>query len=80
MMIQFLRPATLFCNEFCEVFKNTYFVEYLRTAASESVRYKVYILLSEACLAEEGEYKNYLRIIPECFNQLFVILKDNITK
>ena len=65
--------------EFCEVFKDTYFVEYLQTAASESVRYKVYFLLYEVHLAEEGQYKNYLRITPEFFNKLFGLVKDNNT-
>ena len=46
-------PAKVFSHEFCEVFKNTY----LRTDASESVRYEVYILLSESLLEEEKEYK-----------------------
>ena len=47
MTFQVLRPATLFKRtpakvfsfEFGEIFKNTYFIEYLQTAASESVRY-----------------------------------------
>ena len=39
--------------EFCKVLKNTY----LKTAASESVRHQVYILLSECHLEEEKEYK-----------------------
>ena len=48
-----MAPAKAFSHEFCEVFKNTY----LRTDASESVRYEVYILLSESLLEEEKEYK-----------------------
>ena len=39
--------------EFCKVLKNTY----LKTAAFESVRHQVYILLSECHLEEEKEYK-----------------------
>ena len=39
----------------------------------------MYILLSEVYLGE-GEYKNYLRIIPECFDELFVLVKNDITK
>ena len=73
-----MTPAKVFSCEFCDVFKNTYFVEYLRTAASESGRYKVYIFLSEVRLKEEGEYENYLRITRECFDKLFGLL--NITK
>ena len=88
MTFQALRPATLlkvtltkmFSCEFCDAFKNTYFVGYLRTIASESVRYYVYIFLSEVCLEEEEEYRNYLRITPECFDALFALVKDDITK
>ena len=40
----------------------------------------MYIFLSEACLEEEEEYENNLRIAPECFDGLFVPLKDRITK
>ena len=48
MKFQGLRPklyekmtlAKVLSCEFCEVFQNTYFVEYLRTAAPELVRYK----------------------------------------
>ena len=29
---------------------------------------------------EEEEYKIYLKITPECFNELFVLVKDDITK
>ena len=58
-------------------FKSTYFVERLQTPASELVRY---YSLSEVCLEEEEEYKNYLRMIPECFDDLFVLVKDDITK
>ena len=28
-------PTPVFSYEYCEIFKNTYFKEYLRTAASE---------------------------------------------
>ena len=48
-----MTPAEVFSYEFCEVFENTY----LRTDASESVSYEVYILLSESLLEEEKEYK-----------------------
>ena len=85
MKFQALRLTSLLKNdsskdEFCKAFKNTYFVEYLQTAASDSVRFKVYILLSKVHLEEEEEYKNYLRITPECFDKLFVLVKDDITK
>ena len=43
----------MFSHEFCQVLENTY----LRTAASESVRYEVHILLYECRLEEEKEYK-----------------------
>ena len=46
----------MFSSEFYEDFNNTYFIEYLRTAASELVRHKAHILLSEARLEEEEEY------------------------
>ena len=36
--------------------------------------------LSEVHLEEEEEYKNDLRITPECFDKLFGVVKDNITK
>ena len=49
-------------------------------AASELVKYLVYIFLSEVCLDEKEEYKNYLRITSECFGKLFVLVKDYITK
>ena len=62
------------------VFKDTYYVEYLQTAASESVRYWVYILLSEVHLEDGEEYGRYLRITTECFYKLFVLVKDNTTK
>ena len=39
----------------------------------------VYTLLSDVHLEEKEEYKNYFRITPECFNKLFVLVKD-ITK
>ena len=64
----------------CKDFKNIHFVEYLQMAASESVRYQMYIFLSEVCLQEEEEYNNYLRITPECFDELFVLVKGDITK
>ena len=37
----------MFSCEFCEVFKNTYFAEYLLTVASESVTYWMYTFFSE---------------------------------
>ena len=37
------------------------------------------IFLFEVCLEEEEEYKNYLRITPECFDELFVLAKDITT-
>ena len=40
----------------------------------------MYIFLSEVCLQEEEEYNNYLRITPECFDELFVLVKGDITK
>ena len=40
----------------------------------------MYILLSEVHLEEEEEYKHYLRMTPECFEELFVLMKDDITK
>ena len=55
MKFKALRSATLLkmtlAKMFWEVLKNTY----LRTVATESVKYKVYILLSECCLEEEKE-------------------------
>ena len=38
----------------------------------------MYILHAEVHLEEEEEYKNYLRITPECFDELFVLMKDKI--
>ena len=67
----------MFSSEFYEVFDTTYFVEYLQTAASELVSYQAHILLSEVRLEEEEYirvYKNYLRMTPEFFNKLFVLL------
>ena len=66
--IKKMTPAKAFSRE---VVKKIYFVEYLQTTASELVRYKVYIFLSEVCLMEEEEYENYLRITPECHYKLF---------
>ena len=40
----------------------------------------MYILLPGVHLEEKEEYENYLRITPECFDKLFVLVKDNITK
>ena len=40
----------------------------------------MYILLSEVHLEEEEEYKNYLRITSECFDELFLIGRDNNIK
>ena len=37
-------------------------------------------LLSELHLEEEEDYKNYLRITPECLEELFELIKDVITK
>ena len=70
----------MFFREFREVFKNTYFAEYVRTVASESKRYYVYIFLFEVRLEEWEEYKNYLRITSEYFDELFVLAKDDIVK
>ena len=70
----------MFFCEFFKDFKNTYFVKLLRTAASELVRCYVYILLFEIHLEGEEEYKKYWRITPECFDKLFGVLKDDITK
>ena len=39
----------------------------------------MYIILSDVCLEEEEEFQNYLRITPECFDKLFVLVRD-ITK
>ena len=39
----------------------------------------MYVFLSEISLEEEEEC-NYLRINLECFDNLFVLAKDNITK
>ena len=64
----------MFSHEICKVLKNTY----LRTAAAESVKYQVYILLSEWCFEEEKEYK--IEDNPECFDKLLVLVNDNITK
>ena len=36
--------------------------------------------LSELHLEEEEDYKNYLRITPECLEELFELIKDVITK
>ena len=41
----------------------------------ESFRNWVYIVLFEVPLG-----KNFLRITPECFDELFVLVKDDITK
>ena len=38
------------------------------------------IFLSEVHLEEKQEYENYLRITPECFNELFVLVKNDITQ
>ena len=40
----------------------------------------MYILLSEVRLEEKEEYKIYLSITYECFDDLFVLKKDNVTK
>ena len=37
-------------------------------------------LLSELQIEEESEYKNYLRMSPECFDELFDLVKIDITK
>ena len=87
MKFQAFRPVTLLKSDsgkgvslwILRSFKKQLFLEYLRTAASESVWYLVYTLLSDVHLEEKEEYKNYLRITPECFNKLFVLVKD-ITK
>ena len=42
--------------------------------------YSVYIFLSEVHLEQEEQYEDYLRIIPECFHELFVqFVNGNIT-
>ena len=67
----------MFSSEFYEVFDTTYFVEYLQAAASELVSHQAHILLSEVRLEEEEYirvYKNYLRMTPEFFDKLFVLL------
>ena len=40
----------------------------------------MYVLVRGAHLEEKEEYKNYLSKTPECFDELFVLVKDNITK
>ena len=63
-----MTPAKMFSHEFCQVLENTY----LRTAASESVRYEVHIFLYECRLEEEKEYKTednpwmFQRVICTC--------------
>ena len=58
MTLQALRLATLLKSNFSkDVFTWILKNNYLRTAASESVRYLVYILLSECHLEEGKEYK-----------------------
>ena len=37
-------------------------------------------LLSELRLEEEEEYKNSLKIVPDYFDELFELVKDDITK
>ena len=69
-----MTPAKIISHECCEVLKNTY----LRTAAFESVRYQVYILLSK-CYLEEGK-KYSIDVTPECFDKSFVLVNENITK
>ena len=44
----------------------------------------MYIFLSEVRFEEEEEeeeekYKNYLRMTPECFEELFALLNDDVT-
>ena len=46
-----MTPEKMFSCEFCEVFKNIYFVEYLRTAATE-LGIRIPIWLSEVRLEE----------------------------
>ena len=49
--------------------------------ASESVRYWVHTFLVEVRLEEEEEEcQNYLKITPECFDKLFILMNDDITK
>ena len=36
----FLTPTQMFYCEICEIFKNTYFEEHVRTIASVSAKYK----------------------------------------
>ena len=62
----------MYSSEFCEVLKNTY----LRTAAPESGRYQVYILLSECRLEEKKDNKSEDKRT-ECFGELFVLVNDN---
>ena len=40
----------------------------------------MYIFLSQICLLEKEDYENYLKIAPECLDELFVHFKDNITQ
>ena len=40
----------------------------------------MYIFISEVHLEEKDEYKNYLMMTHECFDEFFVLVKDNITK
>ena len=40
----------------------------------------IYIFLFEVHLEEKEEYKNYLRITTECFDELFVLVKNDITQ
>ena len=40
----------------------------------------MHIFLSEVRLDEEEEYKNYLMITPESFDESFVLMKDDVAK
>ena len=62
------------------LFMNIYVVEHLLIAACELVKYRKYIFLLEVSLEEEEENKNNLRITPECFDEICVLAKDDITK
>ena len=64
--IQKETPTRVFCCKFCKIFKSTYFVEYLRTAASEDkkIAWKSYY---EKLLNKEFTWDR------NCLSQVYVV-------
>ena len=62
-------PAQVFSRDFCEISKNTYFVEHLRTVASKITGELVYLIKTFSVTIHAGLFTSFFRcvFIPDTF-------------